>query len=210
MYEAEGCWRSVSGACDVLIEGGNAMNMMELLESSPIIAAVKSEEGLKEALKSDCHIVFLLFGSICDVDQMVERVKAAGKVAIVHVDFIAGLNTKEIAVEFIRKNTKADGIISTKAPLVKHAKELGLLSIQRTFVVDSIALATLKKQIDAFRPDAVEIMPGVMPKILKEMREYSNMPLIAGGLLSDKKDVMAAFSAGVDAVSTTKRELWYV
>lgn len=186
------------------------MNMMELLEISPVIAAVKSEEGLDHALESDCQVVFLLFGSICDIDQLVERVKAKDKIAIVHVDFVAGLSTKEIAVEFIKKNTRADGIISTKAPLVKHAKELGLLCIQRTFVVDSIALATLKKQIDTFKPDAIEIMPGVMPKILKIMREYTSMPLIAGGLLSDKKDVMAAFAAGADAVSTTKEELWYV
>ena len=186
------------------------MNMMELLEISPVIAAVKSEEGLEHALETDCQVVFLLFGSICDIDHLVERVKERGKIAIVHVDFVAGLSTKEIAVEFIKKNTKADGIISTKAPLVKHAKELGLLCIQRTFVVDSIALATLKKQIDTFKPDAIEIMPGVMPKILKVMREYTSMPLIAGGLLSDKKDVMAAFAAGADAVSTTREELWYV
>lgn len=186
------------------------MRMMDLLEASPVIAAIKSEEGLKRCLETDCQVVFILFGTICDVAQIVERVKASGKTAIVHVDLIAGLNTKEIAVDFIKNNTKADGIISTKAPLVKHARELGLLCIQRTFVVDSIALATLKKQIDSFKPDAVEIMPGVMPKILKEMREYTSMPLIAGGLLSDKKDVMAAFSAGADAVSTTKEELWYV
>ena len=186
------------------------MNMMELLETSPVIAAVKSEDGLKAALESDCQVIFLLFGSICDVDQLVDRIKEKDRTAVVHVDFIAGLNTKEVAVEFIRKNTHADGIICTKAPLVKHARELGLLSIQRTFVVDSIALSMLKKQIDAFHPDAVEIMPGVMPKILKEIREYTNMPLIAGGLLSDKKDVMAAFAAGADAVSTTRQELWYV
>ena len=36
-----------------------------------------------------------------------------------------------------------------------------------------------------------------MPKILKIMREYTDIPLIAGGLLSDKKDVMAAFEADV-------------
>lgn len=94
------------------------MNMMELLETSPVIAAVKSEDGLKAALESDCQVIFLLFGSICDVDQLVDRIKEKDRTAIVHVDFIAGLNTKEVAVEFIRKNTRADGIISTKAPLV--------------------------------------------------------------------------------------------
>ena len=115
-----------------------------------------------------------------------------------------------MAVDFIAHNTRADGIISTKNTLVERAKEMGLYAIQRTFVVDSIALDTLKKQIEMFRPDAVEIMPGVMPNILKIMREYTAMPLIAGGQLSDKKDVMAAFEAGTDAISATNEAVWYV
>ena len=173
------------------------MTMLELLEESPIIAAVKSWESLK----SECKVVFVLFGTICDIDQIVARIKDAGKVAIVHVDMIQGLSTKRVAVDFIAHNTRADGIISTKNTLVEHAKEMGLYAIQRTFVVDSIEM---------FRPDAVEIMPGVMPKILKIMREYTDIPLIAGGLLSDKKDVMAAFEAGTDAISATNEAVWYV
>ena len=145
-----------------------------------------------------------------DAKEIVARIKDAGKVAIVHVDMIQGLSTKRVAVDFIAHNTRADGIISTKNTLVERAKEMGLYAIQRTFVVDSIALDTLKKQIEMFRPDAVEIMPGVMPKILKIMREYTDIPLIAGGLLSDKKDVMAAFEAGTDAISATNEAVWYV
>lgn len=186
------------------------MNMLDILEDSPVIAAVKSYEGVEASLKSDCRVVFILFGTICDIPEIVSRLKEKDKIAMVHVDMIAGLSTKEIAVEFIRNNTKADGIISTKSALVKHAKDLGMLSVQRTFVVDSIALATLKKQVDAFKPDAIEIMPGVMPKVLSIMRKYTTIPLIAGGLLSDKKDVMAAFAAGADAVSATKEEIWYI
>lgn len=186
------------------------MSMIELLEDSPVIAAVKSRELLDNALKADCKVIFLLCGTICDISEIVDRVKRVGKIAIVHVDLISGLSTKEIAVEFIKNNTHADGIISTKSALIKHAKEQGLYGILRTFVVDSMALAALKKQLDVFRPDAVEIMPGVMPKILKGMRDYTDIPLIAGGLLQDKKDVMAAFSSGADAISATKEELWYV
>lgn len=180
----------------------------ELLEESPIIAAVKNEEGLKQSLKSDCKVVFLLCGTICDVPDIIRTLKEHEKVVIVHVDLIAGLSTKEVAVDFIKNNTQADGIISTKPTLVKHAKELGLIAIQRTFLVDSLALEALKKQILTFKPDAVEIMPGIMPKVLKDMREYTKIPLIAGGLLSDKKDVMAALAAGADAISATKEELW--
>ena len=78
------------------------MTMLELLEESPIIAAVKSWEGLEKSLKSECKVVFVLFGTICDIDQIVARIKDAGKVAIVHVDMIQGLSTKRVAVEFYR------------------------------------------------------------------------------------------------------------
>lgn len=37
------------------------MTMLELLEESPIIAAIKSWEGLEKSLKSECN------GSICAV-----------------------------------------------------------------------------------------------------------------------------------------------
>lgn len=182
----------------------------DLLMDTPVIAAVKSEEGLEKALKSESQIVFFLFGDICNVDSLVDRVKAAGRLAIVNLDFISGLGSKEVAAEFIKKHTNADGIISTKPQLVRHAKELGLIAIQRTFVVDSIALANLKKQLVGFKPDAVEIMPGVMPKVLKIMREYTDLPIIASGLLTEKKDIITAFDAGADAVSTTDENIWNV
>ena len=186
------------------------MTMLELLEESPIIAAIKSWEGLEKSLKSECKVVFVLFGTICDIDQIVARIKDAGKVAIVHVDMIQGLSTKRVAVDFIAHNTRADGIISTKNTLVERAKEMGLYAIQRTFVVDSIALDTLKKQIGGLYRGGVEIMPGVMPKIIKSLRGSTDIPLIAGGLISEKKEVLELFATGADAISTTKQELWYI
>lgn len=60
-----------------------------------------------------------IFGNIGDI---VDEVKAHDKIAMVHIDLIAGLNNKEIAVDFIKKYTKADGIISTKQQLVKQCQ----------------------------------------------------------------------------------------
>ena len=180
----------------------------DLFEISPIITAVKDEPGLEKALKTESPVVFLLFGNICNITGLVDQVKNSGKIAIVHVDLIQGLSSKEVAVDFIHQNTRADGIISTKAPLVRHAMDLGMISGQRTFLIDSMALETTKKQLLTFQPDFMELMPGVMPKILKTVRGYTEIPLVAGGLISDKKDILAAFDAGVDAVSTTREELW--
>lgn len=186
------------------------MKAMELLEASPVIAAVKDDAGLKRCFESECQVVFILYGTICSMGSIVREVKDHGKYAIVHADLAAGLSSKEIVVDFIKQNTLADGIISTKPLLVKRAAELGLFGIQRTFIIDSLAMTTTKRQIDTFHPDLVEIMPGVMPRVLKEIRAYTDIPIIAGGLISDKKDIMAAFSAGADAISTTREELWFM
>ena len=80
--------------------------------------------------------------------------------------------------------------------------------VSRFFIIDSIALENSKRQIEIYHPDCVEIMPGIMPKILKDIRAFVNVPVIAGGLLTDKKDVMGALSAGADAISTTNENLW--
>lgn len=186
------------------------MRAMELLESSPVIAAVKDDKGLSRCFGTECNVVFVLYGTVCTIPDLVRQIKEHQKTAIVHVDLIGGLSTKEVAVDFIKQNTMADGIISTKPLLVKRAVEIGLYGGQRTFMIDSMAIATLKKQLESFQPDFIEIMPGIIPKVLREMKKYTKIPMVAGGLISDKKDIMSAFDAGADAISTTMEELWFV
>lgn len=91
----------------------------DALEDSPVIAAIKDDNGLKECLKSDIQVVFILYGDICNIADIVDTVKQAGKMALVHLDLINGLSAKDVAVDFIKKYTKADGIISTKPALIK-------------------------------------------------------------------------------------------
>lgn len=186
------------------------MTAISLLETAPVIAAVKDEKGLKRCFESECQVVFILYGNLCNIAEIVGEVKRHGKIAIVHADLALGINPREIAIDYIKENTLADGIISTKPQLVKRASELGLFGILRTFIIDSMAISTIKKQIDTFHPNMVEVMPGIMPMVLTELRDYTNIPIIAGGLIRDKKDIIAAFSAGADAISTTKEELWFV
>ena len=181
-----------------------------ILEDCPVIAAVKDETGLKECLYSESQIIFLLFGDICSVGRYVEIAKSAGKMVFVHMDLINGLGNKEVAVDFIREHTGVDGIISTKPQLVKRAKELGLFGILRIFVIDSMAFGNIEKQCASLVPDAVEILPGLMPKIIKKLCSTVNVPIIAGGLISDKEDVMNALTAGAVAISVTNQRVWFM
>jgi len=44
--------------------------------------------------------------------------------------------------------------------------------------------------------------------VIREITEKTTIPLIAGGLIRSKQDVIQALQAGVIAVSTTCRAVW--
>lgn len=181
-----------------------------LLAENPIVAAVKDEAQLREAVTSGCPVIFLLFGDLLHIVEMVEIVKSAGKIAVVHADLINGLASREVAVDFLKASTRADGVISTKPAIIKRAGELGLVTVQRSFIFDSLSLETMKKQVLSTRADFVEILPAAMPKILREIVQTVNIPVIAGGLIRDKEDIVGALGAGVLAISSTSRKVWFM
>lgn len=181
----------------------------DLMETTPVIAAVKDDQGLKACCAcEDIRIVFILYGDVCSIGRIVEQVKAADKTAIVHVDLIGGLSAKEVVVDFIRQATAANGIISTKPALIKRGKELGLFTTLRVFVLDSMAFENIQKQMSVARPDTIEILPGLMPKIIHRICRLVKVPVIAGGLISEKEDVVAALAAGAISVSSTNPRVW--
>lgn len=178
------------------------------LEEYPVVTAVKDYQGLELALETESKVVFILFGNITDIAQIVRKVKAKKKIAIVHVDLIEGLGSREIAAKFIKFSTQADGIISTKANIISAAKEIGLITVQRFFLIDSLSLKNVIKYIESGHADTYEFLPGGMNKIITKLSNLSNVPLISGGLISDKEDVIAALAAGATAISSTDHGIW--
>lgn len=180
----------------------------EILADSPVIAAVTGEQGLLRALESDCQVIFLLFGSIVNVGDLVKQVHDRGKTCVVHIDLIEGFSNREVAVDGLLKLSHPDGIISTRAGMIRRAQSLGVPAIQRAFIIDSMSLKSLMSQVEINQPDFVELLPGILPSIIQEVTAKIDVPLIAGGLIRSKQDVMQALNAGVIAVSTTSEEVW--
>ena len=54
----------------------------------------------------------------------------------------------------------------------------------------------------------IEVMPGLMPKIVKRVSASCGKPIIAGGLVTEKSDVVSALEAGAIAVSSTNIGVW--
>lgn len=179
----------------------------EIVEDCPVIATVKDIQSMEKSFESDSQIIFILFGDICSIASIVDRVKRQGRTAMVHLDLVSGFDGRETAVDYIKNMTRADGIISTKTTQINRAKELGLYAVHRFFVLDSRSLENIRKQSAATKPDCIEILPGIMPKIITRVTKAQRIPVIAGGMIDDKEDVMLALKAGATAISTTKQEL---
>ncbi|WP_026478826.1 glycerol-3-phosphate responsive antiterminator [Alkaliphilus transvaalensis] len=180
----------------------------EKTQDAPIIAAVSDLNKLEAAIQSPSQIIFLLTGNINNLGGIVRRVKEGGMDIYVHLDLLEGFARDAMALKYIHNNIRPDGIITTKSNLIKHAKDLGIFTIQRLFIIDTLSLETGIKSIKSTRPDAIEILPGIMPKVIRKINQETKTPVIAGGLIIDKEDVIESLKAGAIAVSTSKEEVW--
>lgn len=178
------------------------------LNANPMIAAVKNLKYLDIALNSPAEIIFLLSGDIFNLKEIVQKAHEQEKIIFIHVDLIDGFSRDAVALQYIHQKINPDGIISTKSSQLKMAKELNLLTIQRFFIIDSLSLSNAVKSTFSVQSDAIEIMPGVMPKIIRQISNQIHIPLIAGGLINEKEDIITALSAGATAVSSTNRTMW--
>lgn len=188
----------------------NTHELYQKLELSPVIAAAKNEIELNEAIKSESEVIFILQSHLLELPNLANEIKLSGKAAILHADLVKGLSSDEKAIDYIKQATSFDGIISTKPAIIRHAKKHGLLAIQRFFLLDSSALENVDRQLKYTQADLVEVLPNVSPKIIKELVTHSKRPLIVGGLIRDKEDIMGALGAGSLAVSTTESSIWSI
>ena len=59
-------------------------------------------------------------------------------------------------------------------------------------------------------PDVIEVLPGLMPKAIRRLVSYTSVPVIAGGLIGDREDVISMLSAGALAISSTNEDIWFL
>lgn len=185
----------------------SAEELLECMERSPIIAAVR-EEQWDSVLDCPVEVIFHLRAGIMTVGDRIKQAHEAGKKMLVHIDLAEGIGKDKCAVEYLMR-CGVDGIISTRAGLIRYARELGLPAVQRFFALDSQGLDSISDMLSAYPPDLIEIMPGTMNKVIERFSGGS-IPVIAGGLVETKSEVTGALGAGAAAVSTGKRELWYL
>ncbi|THF74813.1 glycerol-3-phosphate responsive antiterminator [Cohnella fermenti] len=186
------------------------MALLHRLAQSPIIAAVRSPDKLEEALNSNAANLFIMGGSLNTLPPMVKAAKAQSKGVFVHLDLIRGLSsTDKESLEFIREQIDPDGIITPKGHLIKEAKRIGLHAILHLFVIDSLAMANGLSLSQSIRPDAIEVMPGTIAKVVSHFAEsLPDIPIVSSGLIQSREEAAEMLNAGATALSVSEQTLW--
>ena len=143
---------------------GDSMNISELirhLEDFPVIAAVQ-ENKFQTALESPVDIIFCLEPHLLTIRERTAQAHAAGKLISVHLAMAVGIGQDKEGMKYLA-NCGVDGIISTKGHIIHTAKELGFLTVQRFFGLDSQGIGVIQDTLKNNPPHLMEIMPGIMP-----------------------------------------------
>lgn len=140
---------------------------------------------------------------------MVSDAQAGGKRVFLHLDLAEGLGRDEAAVRWCVEKLHVDGLISTRPSLLKLASELGAITIQRLFLMDSSSFEHGKRLLRNTPPDMAEVLPGIAPKAIRQLCETLEKPVIAGGLITEPREIALALQAGALAVSVGDPNLWH-
>jgi len=181
---------------------------VETIRDNPVIAAVQSQSALSAALSLRMPTLFLLNTDIFSAKASVDQGLTADCHVFLHMDLIDGLAASAKALDYVQHRIAPSGIISTKSTLIKYARAQGVFCIQRFFMVDSASFDNAVKITRKTRPNMVELMPGIIPDVIRRFTAEVDTPVIAGGLVTDRHQVIDALSAGAMGVSTGCRALW--
>lgn len=173
----------------------------------PAISDIKNidEENLKAS-----EICFVLRCKLLDLEDIIFKLKSMNKIIFVHLDLIEGLQNNTAAIDYLIDKYTIRGIISTKENLLKYAKEKYALStIYRSFLIDSISLASLFKNLKEQKSiDFIEILPIPSIELINELKSYIGNPFLVSGLIRTKKQIIEAVESGALACSVSNYKLW--
>ena len=105
-------------------------SIIECINKNSVIAAVRNSEDFKKAVSSGCNMIFDLAPDISDVEEKARLAHSAGKKVFIHLDLASGIGKDRSGVAFV-KAAGVDGIISTRANIIKISRDTDLFTVQR-------------------------------------------------------------------------------
>ncbi|MGM0846680.1 MAG: glycerol-3-phosphate responsive antiterminator [Bacillota bacterium] len=179
-----------------------------MFKGQKILPAVRSMKEFDKMLQTNYEYGVFLDLHIGMLKTVYQYAKENNRKMFLHLDLIQGLKGDEYGAQYVCQEIKPYGIISTKGKAIQQAKKKGVVAIQRAFVLDSSAMERSMELVKHSNPDYIELLPGVIPKVIKTIKTETGKPVFAGGLIDTVNEVEEAIEAGASAITTSNRELW--
>ncbi|ARV44922.1 glycerol-3-phosphate responsive antiterminator GlpP [Bacillus subtilis] len=176
--------------------------------NQPILPAIRNMKQFDEFLNSSFSYGVILDIHLGQLKGVIREAQKHGKNMMVHVDLIQGIKHDEYGAEFICQDIKPAGIISTRSNVIAKAKQKKIYAIQRLFLLDTSAMEKSMEFVGKHKPDFIEVLPGIVPSLIREIKEKTGIPIFAGGFIRTEEDVEQALKAGAVAVTTSNTKLW--
>jgi glycerol uptake operon antiterminator len=174
----------------------------------PIVAALQSGDLIDAVARSRAQSVFVRCGDIRSIRSIVRELLRAGKRVYVQMELVKGLANDQEAVGYLSDEVRPHGIVTTKGFMIRAIRSAGLAAVHHVFLMDFHSLHQGIKNVKTTKPDAVEIMPGLMPRVVREFRDAVSVPLVVGGMIRYESEILAILEAGADAAICGTPELW--
>ncbi len=184
-------------------------SVQSLLDRSRIIPAIRSLDYMAAAIASPATIMWLLFGTPLSIGDVVRELRFAGKLPVANLDLITGFAQDADGVELLVELGIA-GVVSTRQSVLRAARAQGIIAVQRTFLVDSIAVGNITRSLHHFTPDVIELLPAVAAPLAVPAIHAAlpHLPIIATGLVTSMRQVEELGRNGVSSVATSDSSLW--
>ncbi|MFB9759506.1 glycerol-3-phosphate responsive antiterminator [Ectobacillus funiculus] len=173
-----------------------------------ILPAVRHIKDLEKLLHSTYEYLVILDIHIAQLNSIMSLTRKHKKKVFLHIDLIHGLQNDAYATEYVCQEFEPYGILSTKTNVILKAKQKGVVTIQRIFLIDSSSLAKSYVLLQKTTPDYIEVLPGALTQVITEIHEKTGIPIIAGGFIRTVADIERALQAGAAAITTSNTDLW--
>lgn len=178
-------------------------SMIDILKNQICVPVVPSMKRLEKFIETDLIVCILQDIHISLLEHMIKTLHDNNKLALVHIDMVHGISSDEHGAEFLCQRLRADGVISSKTRIIETTKKNKKIAIQRMFLIDSKSIERGIETLQKSQPDIVEVMPAIAYKIIPYIKSKINMPLIGGGLLKTKEDILQGLEAGCMAFTVS-------
>lgn len=177
------------------------------LEQNRVIPAVRTEgEPLEKALAGDHPAIMVLGGDIFRLTEKIDARKSRPPI-LVNVDLIGGVAGDTTGIGFLSEHV--EGIISTNRHVIQLANSADLITIQRLFAIDAMAMERGVRLVKRTKPRFAEILPALAyPRMASNYSELLDRPVLAGGFVRSQEELAFILDAGAAGVSTSHQALW--